>query len=128
MREDTTHCILHKEWVLRLIRETKSDLADASTLYYLEYLDSCDRTARKNRCSRRGRLRWGALSRFSSGIPIHYLTCARSSKPAVLARDFGALKWGLTNCAHQNPCESLAALVAQITSETSEKVQATFLW
>ena len=47
MREDTTHCILHKEWVLRLIRETKLDLADASTLYYLEYLDTCDRTARK---------------------------------------------------------------------------------
>jgi hypothetical protein len=31
--------------VLRLIREARLDLADASTLYYLEELDSCDRSA-----------------------------------------------------------------------------------
>ena len=47
MRDDTTHCIFHKEWVLRLIREARLDLADTSTLYYLEYLDTCDRSARK---------------------------------------------------------------------------------
>ncbi|MGO9087371.1 MAG: DUF4375 domain-containing protein [Candidatus Sulfotelmatobacter sp.] len=47
MREDTKHCILHEEWVLRLIREARLDLADTSTLYYLEYLDTCDQSARK---------------------------------------------------------------------------------
>jgi hypothetical protein len=47
MRDDTQHCILHREWVLRLIRDGRLDLADASTLYYLEYLESCDRSARK---------------------------------------------------------------------------------
>ena len=42
MRDDTMHCVLHKEWVLRLIREARSELADTSTLYYLEYLNTCD--------------------------------------------------------------------------------------
>jgi Domain of unknown function (DUF4375) len=44
MREDTTHCILHKKWVLRLINEARLELADKSALYYLEYLRACDQS------------------------------------------------------------------------------------
>ena len=44
MREDTTHCILHKKWVLRLISDSRLELADTSTLYYLEYLRACDQS------------------------------------------------------------------------------------
>ena len=44
MRDDTTHCVLHKKWVLRLILEGKLELADTSTLYYLEYLKTCDQS------------------------------------------------------------------------------------
>ena len=47
MRDDTQHCILHREWVLRLIGEARLDLADTSTLYYLEYLESRDQSDRK---------------------------------------------------------------------------------
>jgi hypothetical protein len=65
MREDTTHCILHKEWVLRLIRETKLDFADASTLYYLEYLDTCDRTSRKTQNTMRF---WAAILQDNRAI------------------------------------------------------------
>jgi len=44
MRDDTTHCVLHKKWVLRLILEGRLELADTSTLYYLEYLKTCDQS------------------------------------------------------------------------------------
>jgi len=47
MRDDTTHCVLHKKWVGQLIQQARFDLADASTLYYLEYLQTCDQSALK---------------------------------------------------------------------------------
>ena len=49
MREDGTHCVLHKKWVERLIQEARFDLADTSTLYYLEYVETCDQSALKTR-------------------------------------------------------------------------------
>jgi hypothetical protein len=47
MRDDTAHCILHKKWVERLIKDARFDLADASTLYYLEYLQTCNQAELK---------------------------------------------------------------------------------
>jgi hypothetical protein len=47
MRDDTAHCILHKKWVERLIEDSRFDLADASTLYYLEYLQTCNQAELK---------------------------------------------------------------------------------
>jgi hypothetical protein len=44
MRGDTTHCVLHRDWVLQLIGASKLDLADTSTRAYLEYLGGCDQS------------------------------------------------------------------------------------
>jgi Domain of unknown function (DUF4375) len=47
MRDDTAHCILHKKWVERLLKDARFDLADASTLYYLDYLQTCNQAELK---------------------------------------------------------------------------------
>ena len=51
MRDDTMHCVHHKQWVLRLIEKARFELADRSTLYYLEYLKTCDQSALKTQNS-----------------------------------------------------------------------------
>ena len=44
MREDTMHCVLHRDWVLQLITASKLELADISMRAYLEYLGGCDQS------------------------------------------------------------------------------------
>ena len=58
MRDDTAHCVLHKKWVLRLILEGKVELADTSSLYYLEYLKTCDQSVVS---TQNGILYWAAV-------------------------------------------------------------------
>jgi uncharacterized protein DUF4375 len=41
MREDTMHCVLHRDWVLQLIGASKLELAETWTSTYLEYLGGC---------------------------------------------------------------------------------------
>ncbi len=43
MREDTLHCVLHRDWVKQLMQAGRGEAADASALTYLEYLRTCDR-------------------------------------------------------------------------------------
>jgi hypothetical protein len=58
MREDTTHCVQHREWVQLLLAASRCGLADAVTLEYLEYLDRSDQStlSTQNRI-----LYWAAL-------------------------------------------------------------------
>jgi hypothetical protein len=44
MRDDTMHCVIHRKWAQKLIEATKPELADAATLFYLEYLATCDQS------------------------------------------------------------------------------------
>ncbi len=41
-REDTSHCVLHRQWVEKLIELSNFTRADAVTLQYLEYLSGDD--------------------------------------------------------------------------------------
>lgn len=67
IRDDTVHCILHKKWVLRLIRDGRLELADTSTLYYLEYLKTCDESTVK---TQNGILFWAAvLQEYRRDLP-----------------------------------------------------------
>jgi hypothetical protein len=45
MREDTLHCVHHRDWAEKLIGASKHEAADAATLVYLEYLQGCDQSA-----------------------------------------------------------------------------------
>jgi hypothetical protein len=44
MHEDTTHCVLHRQWVEQLLEASNHEAADASTLRYLEYLGGRDQS------------------------------------------------------------------------------------
>lgn len=50
-REDTGHCLVHRQWVEKLIEQSNFTRADEVTLQYLEYLKSDDTSIRfiKNR-------------------------------------------------------------------------------
>lgn len=67
MRENTVHCMLHRDWMGRLIGASKQELADASTLAYLEYLAGCDQStlSTQNRI-----LFWAALlQKYRAALP-----------------------------------------------------------
>jgi hypothetical protein len=58
MREDPLHSVLHRKYVEKLIGASKLELADATTLAYLQYLKGCDQStlSTQNRI-----LYWAAL-------------------------------------------------------------------
>ena len=50
MREEAPmYVILHRKWVEQLIGASRNELADASTLAYLEYLKGCDQSTRRTK-------------------------------------------------------------------------------
>ena len=44
MREHTSHCVLHRKWVMKLIAASQHELADDWTLTYLEFLKGSDQS------------------------------------------------------------------------------------
>jgi hypothetical protein len=65
MRDDTSHCVIHRKWVELAIDAARWGTADAATLAYLKYLESCDRSelGTKNRI-----LYWGVLLQKAPGM------------------------------------------------------------
>jgi hypothetical protein len=51
MREHTSHCVLHRTWVLKLIAASQLELADDWTLAYLEFLKASDKSTLGNQNS-----------------------------------------------------------------------------
>jgi len=45
MRGDTLHCVVQRTWVKKLIEVGRLELADATTLSYLEFLKSCGQSS-----------------------------------------------------------------------------------
>jgi hypothetical protein len=65
MRDDTSHCVIHRKWVELAIDAARWGTADAATLAYLKYLQGCDRSevGTKNRI-----LYWGVLLQKAPGM------------------------------------------------------------
>jgi hypothetical protein len=65
MRDDTSHCVIHRKWVELAIDAARWGTADAATLAYLKYLNGCDQSelGTKNRI-----LYWAVLLQKAPGM------------------------------------------------------------
>jgi Domain of unknown function (DUF4375) len=58
MHDDTTHNILHRDWVKLLLQAGQPESADEATLLYLDYIRGCDQSTLR---TRNALLFWGPL-------------------------------------------------------------------
>jgi hypothetical protein len=65
MRDDTSHCVIHRKWVEQAIEAARWGTADSATLAYLKYLQGCDQSelGTKNRI-----LYWSVLLQKAPGM------------------------------------------------------------